>query len=120
MTPPARVASRQPHTACVEPYSDVRGCVEETLRAEGMAWAAGAWDCIITHESAWNPGALHLDTNGYYSRGLTQINDQWHSWRWAGKDWTNPAHNVRVAIDIWRAAGGSWRPWSTARGCGLR
>lgn len=119
MTPPANVAL-QPRSACVEPITDVRGCAHEVIERAGMAWAIPAWDCIITAESGYVPTALNLDTNGFYSRGLTQINDQWHAWRWARKDWRNPADNVGVAIDIWQAAGGSWRPWSTAKGCGLR
>lgn len=115
MTPPASVAP-QPRAACP---TDVRGCVREVLGREGMAWAWSAWDCIITAESGWNPGALNLDSNGFYSRGLAQINDEWHAWRWAGRDWRDPEDNIEVAIDIWRAAGGSWSPWSTKEGCGL-
>lgn len=118
MTPPASVAP-QPRSACVEPV-DVRGCAHEVIEREGLAWAIPAWDCIITAESGYDPDALRLDSNGFYSRGLAQINDQYHAWRWTGRRWDNPEDNVTVAIDVWRAAGGSWWPWSTAKGCGLR
>lgn len=114
MTPPARV-ERQPRSACVAPYDDVRGCVRETLAAEGMAWAAGAWDCIITHESGWNRWA----TGRAGERGLTQVHPVWFGTFDASRLY-DPDYNVRAAVTIWRAAGGSWRPWSTARGCGLR
>lgn len=117
MTPPAQV-STAPRSACVEPV-DVRGCAHEVMVREGMTWAIPAWDCIISHESGWNQRELHLDTNGYYSRGLAQINDQWHAWRWGGRRWDSPEDNIEVAIEVYDAAGGWW-PWSTAKGCGLR
>lgn len=89
------------------------------MNQNGQGYNWRAWFCIVDRETGgtWNPLLEPYDVNGYRSRGLFQINDQWHAWRWNGKDWRDPAVQARVAIDIWREFG--FQPWSTRWLCGL-
>lgn len=69
--------------------------VEEALR---VAWC----------ESRLNPGAIS-HTGDY---GVFQVNARWHSWRLRpGESLLDPEVNVRIAYEIWRDWGRSWRAW---------
>lgn len=111
MTPPARV-ERQPRSACVQPYDDVRGCVRETVEAAGMAWALPIWECIIGYESGWNRWAV----GGAGERGILQVHPIWFGTFDAGRLF-DPDYNVRAGIYIYRAQG--WRAWSVHWRCGV-
>ena len=111
MTLPAAVASL-PRTACVEPYADVRGCVDETVTAEGMAWALPVWECIINLESGFNRWAV----GGAGERGLAQVHPVWFGTFDAGRLF-EPDYNVKAAIYIYRAQG--WSAWSVHARCGV-
>jgi cell wall-associated NlpC family hydrolase len=68
----------------------------------GMAIAKG--------ESGWNPRATHNNSNGSIDQGIFQINSI-HKARYAGQDIFDPQTNINVAYQVWKDAGGSWRPW---------
>jgi len=77
-------------------------------------WNQKCCKCIVHKESTGNPKASN---NGNYV-GLFQISKiHWKSCN-GGKAPYDPQANLRCAIKIYKAAGNSWRPWSTARGCG--
>lgn len=70
------------------------------------------WDCVISLESGWNPYAV----GAAGERGLVQAHPIWAS----VFDWSRMfevEYNVLAGIEIWRRAGGSWRPWSVAWRC---
>lgn len=75
---------------------------------------------VMSAESSDNPNAYHLDDNGTADRGLLQINSD-HAALVGGQlgELYDPVTNVRVAAEVWRQAGGSWCPWSTAPKLGL-
>jgi hypothetical protein len=76
-----------------------------------MGWAWPIAEYVINCESRWNPGVAVIDRNGYYARGLWQINDQYHAHFWSeGYRWDDPADNTKVAIILYRKSG--WSPWS--------
>lgn len=68
----------------------------------GMAIARG--------ESGWNAQARHSNSNGSIDQGIFQINSI-HKARYAGMDIFDPQTNVNIAYQVWKDAGGSWRPW---------
>lgn len=75
--------------------------------------------CIVHHESRGNPRAM----GGAGERGLYQIHPVHRSTFTAvtGRPWSaayEPGPNGQFAAHLWRQQG--WRPWSTARVCGLR
>lgn len=115
MTPPASVAP-QPRSACVEPITDVRGCVRETMYAAGMGawWENGVADCIIRHESGWDRWAIS-PTSDF---GLWQLNAI-NLWLLRGASWADPAANTKAAIELYHRAGDSWSPWSVHAYCGV-
>lgn len=111
MTPPSRV-ERQPRSACVEPVTDVKRCVEETLRDEGLGWL---WDsgwapAVVYCESRWNP---YAESPGRH-KGLWQIHPNWINGVWAALpgDWANPEDNTRMAAHVYRVQGP--RAWACA------
>lgn len=68
----------------------------------GMAIAMG--------ESSWNPNATHNNSNGSVDQGIFQINSI-HKARYAGQNIFDPQTNVNIAYQVWKDAGGSWKPW---------
>ncbi len=103
-----------------KPYQDPgdTGKIQRRVRATLVAAGLGAqWPLaskIVDCESSWNPNAIARDSNGYYSRGLWQINDEYHfdKWKRYGLKWNNPVDNTKMAIRLYRDAGNSWKPWS--------
>ncbi len=96
------------------PTSGVQRIVRRVLAAHGLGryWTTAAK--IVSCESGWNPNAKAMDSNGYYSRGLWQINDQsWLSWwdRFRLR-WNDPEDNTLMAVKVYKKAGNSWSPWS--------
>ncbi len=83
--------------------------VRRTLNAHGFGWAWRTFACIAYRESRWTP-AYRIDTNGWPSRSLYQINDRYWSWVWRGRDWRNPVDATLAAIDVYKAADG-FSPW---------
>ena len=67
---------------------------------------------VAMAESGGNPDATNHNTNGSTDYGLWQINSV-HASLLAGKDWRDPVANTQMAYQVWKAAGGSWTPWST-------
>lgn len=63
---------------------------------------------VALAESGGNTTATHKNTNGTIDRGLMQINSIHGNF-----DWANPDANMEKAHQIWKDAGGSWKPWST-------
>ncbi len=81
-----------------------------------MGWAWPIAEAIISCETGgtWKEDVYRAaDTNGYASRGLWQINDQYsgHYWK-EGYRWYDAVDNTKVAILLYIAAGNSWRPWA--------
>lgn len=76
-------------------------------------------ECIVRHESGWNPRAINWNDkhrNGPGSFGLFQIGRLWivhtnNSWH----KLLDPVTNVRVAHRVYRTQG--WNAWSTYRYC---
>jgi len=75
-----------------------------------FSWNQANCECIISHESAGNANAVHLD--GTYDVGLFQINE-WH--------WTNPPcdeqSNAAYAFSVY-SHDNTWRQWSACSACG--
>jgi hypothetical protein len=63
-------------------------------------------------ESGWNPTATNLNANGTTDYGMWQINSV-HAAALATGNWRDPTDNARMALAVWRQAGGSWAPWVT-------
>lgn len=93
---------------------DVQRKVRATLVAAGLGAQWPLASKIVACESSWNPNTIGKDSNGYYSRGLWQINDEYHfsKWKSHGWKWNNPVDNTKMAIVLYRDAGNSWKPWS--------
>ncbi len=107
MSTPAQVAP-QPRTACVEPYTDVRTCVDELWIEAGLGWELNFMHAVVACESGWRPWA----TGGAGEAGLFQIHPvNWHLF--GGADPWDVEANTRVALILREAAG--WSPWSCAR-----
>jgi hypothetical protein len=51
---------------------------------------------VIWKESTFNPDV----TGASHDRGLMQLVDRWHKWRYGGKDWREPAVNVRAGTGL--------------------
>lgn len=68
---------------------------------------------VAQKESSYNPRAV-LNYRGARMLGLWQINDRAHPDLVQGRDWTNPVVNAWMAYQVWKDAGGSWSPWTTA------
>jgi hypothetical protein len=101
---------RPPHTLKCDPLKwDAHSQVRRALVHDGMywVWRSGIADRIITCESRFNPRAIGSDGE----LGLWQIHPI-HNWRWNGREWYDPTSNTEVAIEIYRAAGNSFSPWS--------
>jgi hypothetical protein len=67
---------------------------------------------VARAESAWNPTATLLNTNGSIDHGLYQINSV-HAAILAGGNWRDPMDNTKMAYKVWTDAGRRWRPWVT-------
>lgn len=93
-----------------------------SLAGEGAALAAAAvlthgdpsWDpveatAVILAESGGKPTITNRNNNGSVDYGLWQINSI-HRGLLAANDWRDPAGNTRMAVAIYREAGG-WTPW---------
>ena len=77
-------------------------------------WNQNCCRCIVQRESSGNPNA----SNGGNYIGLFQISRiHWPSCN-GGNAPYDPQANLRCAIGVYKGAGNSWRPWSTARACG--
>jgi hypothetical protein len=63
-------------------------------------------------ESGYRPTAR----NSIGASGLWQILESAHRDLWSMGDWRDPAVNARMAFSVWKAAGRSWRPWTTWTG----
>ncbi len=61
----------------------------------------------------------NTDSNSSADRWLFQINDYWHSNKYKWQDIYDPEINVKIAAQIFKEAGNSWRPWYAARKIGL-
>lgn len=97
---------------CQPPPRTPQQAVRRTLNRAGLGWAWRTAERIVRCESAWRVNAIGRDTNGYYSRGLWQINDRWWAYLWQHLDWSDPVDNTRAAVAVYRRSGNSWRPWS--------
>ncbi len=82
------------------------------LNAGFPASAIPAGLAIAQAESGNNPNATNHNTNGTTDYGLFQINSIHTSILNSGQ-WNNPQDNVDMAYQVWKAAGGSWTPWTT-------
>ena len=83
-------------------YAQVAGFPpEELARATAVALA----------ESGGDPAATHSNTNGSVDYGLFQINSV-HGGLLNQGDKFNPLDNAKMALTVWRGAGGKWTPWS--------
>ena len=87
----------------------------------GALCAQHSWDrncckCIVQKESGGNPNA---NNNGNWI-GLFQISKMYWGSCSAGKAPYHPYANLRCAIQIYKEAGNSWRPWATSRACGCK
>ena len=79
-------------------------------------WNQACCKCVVSHESGGNANAVNYNTNGTFDAGLWQINKV--NWGCSGGSAPcNPNTNLQCAIKVYQASG-SWKPWSTARGCG--
>jgi len=67
---------------------------------------------IVQAESNYKANAQHYNSNGSIDQGLFQINSI-HKARYAGQDIYDPQTNVNIAYQVWKDAGGSWKPWVT-------
>lgn len=74
---------------------------EELARATAVALA----------ESGGDPGASHVNTNGSVDYGLWQINTVHGGLLNQGNKF-DPLDNAKMALTVWRGAGGKWSPWS--------
>jgi len=75
-------------------------------------WDANIAAAIIFAESRGKTNATHKNSNGSIDRGLMQINSI-HSQYDAQRLLEDPEYNVSAGHDIWKAAGGSFSPWTT-------
>lgn len=68
---------------------------------------------VALAESGGNPSAVNRsNSNGTSDYGLWQINSV-HADLLRTGSWSNPSDNARMAFSVWRAAGGSFSPWTT-------
>src|SRR4029077_12090642 len=74
---------------------------EEIARATAVALA----------ESGGDPAATHTNTNRSVDYGLWQINSV-HGGLLNQGDKFNPLDNAKMALTVWRGAGGKWTPLS--------
>ena len=84
----------------------------------GFAKAAGFPDneiatatAVALAESGGDAAATNKNTNGSYDYGLWQINTV-HGALLNQGDKFNPLDNAKMALTVWRGAGGKWTPWS--------
>jgi len=121
-TPPSSV-TKSPLTACVEPYSDVQGCVDELWIKAGLGHELNFMHAVVQCESSWQPWAQG-DWGwwaGVYqgrAKGLFQLRIDAHYARrspdwWASGQWANPGENTKLALELRKASG--WGPWSCSR-----
>jgi len=107
------------------PSGDCRGCPCGTAPAyqsidhycSQYGWNQACCKCIMSHESSGNAHAANYNSNGSVDVGIFQIN----SINWgcnSGHAPCDPNANLKCAIEVYRNAGNSWRPWSTCGGCG--
>lgn len=83
--------------------------------AKGAGFPAGEIAnavAVALAESGGRTDANHRNSNGTMDYGLWQINSI-HGSILASGDKFNPADNARMAYQIWKDAGGKWRPWYT-------
>lgn len=75
-------------------------------------WNPNIAGAIIFAESKGRVGATHKNSDGSIDRGLMQINSV-HSQYDADKLVHDAGYNVAAGHEIWKAAGGSFSPWTT-------
>ena len=63
-------------------------------------------------ESGGDTTATNHNKDGSTDYGLWQINSV-HKALLASHNWRDPVANTQMAYAVWKAAGGSWTPWST-------
>lgn len=110
------VAAGQPATRVAEtvgppaptdpPFVPTGRCAQWEQTALDVGWTAAQWptaDRVMWCESRCNPGAR----NRSGAVGLMQVLSHWFA---PGDDPTDPATNLRVALDVWQRQG--WRAWS--------
>ena len=81
------------------------------------SWSQACCKCIIQHESGGNEHSMNYNTNGSFDVGVFQINKV----NWACNGGAAPCDsesNLKCAIHVYQGSRNSWKPWSTARGCG--
>jgi hypothetical protein len=84
-----------------------------TLNRAGHGRYWRTWKCIGWFESRWDRWA----TGAAGEASVYQVHPvNWHLFR--GRDPYNVEANTLVAVELWRLAGGSWRPWTTRWRCG--
>lgn len=68
---------------------------------------------VAGFESNYRPDAVNHNTAGNML-GIWQLNDRAHPDLLRGQDWKNVYVNAHLAHQVWKDAGNSWSPWSTA------
>lgn len=112
-----------------EPASQWAGDVMSRQQVEQMALQAG-WPahtipdllCTVQHESAFNPAAVNINTNGTADTGLLQINDQWRTGytptgpryqHWTPEWLKKPANNLAAGLVVYNERNNftAWYGW---------
>ena len=79
-------------------------------------WNKECCKCIINKESSKNANAMNYGGGKYYV-GLFQISEiHWKSCNGENAPCDSES-NVNCAIEVYKAAGDKWKPWSTASKC---
>lgn len=85
-------------------------------------WLRSAF-CVHNHESVdWHRRWTDWRGNrSPYAGGMQFLQSTWETAGGHGEPWEwSPREQLYRAFVTWRADGGSWREWGTARACGLR
>ena len=105
------VVPRVSPTPTATPQCDTRCVVRQVWADAGLDYLWPTVERIANCESGFDQHAYTIDTNGYASRGIFQINDQWWAWLWStnGWQWDDAADNARAALVVYREGGfGQW------------
>lgn len=116
--PPGPGGQQAPDPASFTTHpSGLKGAALATAAARAAGFPESQIPMAVTvakYESGWNPRAVNNWKPTAHMRGMWQIYQEVHRDLMRLGDWRDPYVNARMAYRVWKAAGGSWSPWSTA------